>query len=93
MTPILHLCPGCKQPQRASGHCPRCRHRQRSIYSSNAWQIARRHVLERAKLRCERCGTAGLLDTHHVVAINSGGAPFDPDNLELLCRSCHRAVE
>ncbi len=34
---------------------------------------------------------AKTLDVHHRIALRDGGAPYDPDNLEALCRPCHRA--
>ena len=32
---------------------------------------------------------AGRLEAHHVTPLHRGGAPYDLDNLETLCRSCH----
>ena len=26
---------------------------------------------------------------HHITALDDGGAPYDPENLTVLCRSCH----
>ena len=36
-----------------------------------------------------RCGAAGWLETHHVVPLHRGGAPFDLDNVATLCRDHH----
>ncbi|MYK58478.1 MAG: HNH endonuclease, partial [Rhodospirillaceae bacterium] len=53
---------------------------------------ARRKALERARRRCERCGATGRLEAHHRVPLAEGGAPRDPDNLEVLCPACHKAA-
>jgi hypothetical protein len=42
---------------------------------------------------CQRCGGNRSLDVHHRVALKDGGAPYDPTNLEVLCRSCHRDAD
>jgi len=44
----------------------------------------------RAAHTCGRCGSDRNLVAHHIIALKDGGAPYDPDNLEVVCRSCHR---
>lgn len=51
----------------------------------------RRFVLNRDKYRCRKCGKAGMLEADHVKPVHDGGDPFDPANLQALCRSCHFA--
>ena len=34
-------------------------------------------------------GGPGKLEGHHKVGLNNGGSPYDPDNVETLCRDCH----
>ena len=29
---------------------------------------------------------------HHITPLDDGGAPYDPENLTVLCRSCHFAA-
>lgn len=53
------------------------------------WQRVREAALKRAGRRCQKCGGAGRLEVHHIVPLREGGAPFDLDNLEVHCRSCH----
>ena len=53
------------------------------------WERTRRAAFERDGWRCRACGRAGRLEAHHVRPLERGGDPFDPDNLETLCRSCH----
>lgn len=54
------------------------------------WFRIRADVLFRAHWSCERCGQQhGRLEVHHIRPLWKGGAPYDMDNLELLCQNCH----
>ena len=53
------------------------------------WARTRRAVFERDGRRCVQCGRPGRLECDHVVPLHRGGAPFDLDNLQTLCRRCH----
>ena len=66
------------------------RHHRR--LSAPHWAQARKQALESAGWRCSQCGRAGRLEVHHVEALDDGGDPYDPENLEVLCRSCHFAA-
>ena len=51
-------------------------------------------AFERDGFRCVRCvaegrGGAGKLEGHHKVGLDNGGSPYDPANVETLCRDCH----
>ena len=59
-----------------------------SMYQSEHWRILRDRVL-REEPSCRRCG-APSTDVDHVIALADGGS-WDRDNLQGLCRSCHRA--
>ena len=37
---------------------------------------------------CEGCGQAAAVDAHHCTFRSQGGSD-EPDNIVLLCRSCH----
>ena len=54
------------------------------------WSRARKLALDRAGWRCNRCHAAARLQAHHVIELHRGGAPFDLNNLEILCADCHR---
>ena len=54
------------------------------------WSRVRRAVLDRDGWRCRRCGAYGN-ECDHVLPLHRGGAPFDPENLQCLCRGCHLA--
>ena len=55
------------------------------------WQAVRRAVFKRDGYRCRACGRPGRLECDHVIPLDRGGAPYDMDNLQTLCRSCHFA--
>ena len=66
----------------------------RRIYGTEKWKRTRANARRRAGGRCERCGReAKTLDVHHRIPLKDGGAPYDPDNLEVLCRPCHRELD
>ena len=60
-----------------------------SSLNRRRWTRTRRAAFERDGWRCTECGKAGRLEAHHTVALHKGGAPYNLDNLETLCRSCH----
>lgn len=52
------------------------------------WQRLSREAKIRAGYRCEKCGRAGALQTHHRTPLWKGGT-HDRDNLIVLCARCH----
>jgi 5-methylcytosine-specific restriction endonuclease McrA len=64
--------------------------------SSKAWHergapAVRQQVIDRDR-GCRLCGTTEELQVHHIVAAGDGG-PTTPDNLIVVCRKHHQAVE
>ena len=55
------------------------------------WTVTRHVVFERDRWRCRSCGRAGRLECDHVTPLQMGGDPYDPSNLQTLCRTCHIA--
>ena len=57
------------------------------------WEALRLVIFERDGYRCRnrKCGKAGRLECDHIKPLNEGGAPWDPANLQTLCRGCHIA--
>ena len=53
------------------------------------WALTRFIAFERDNFRCVRCSKAGKLEGHHKVGLDNGGSPYDPANVETLCRNCH----
>ncbi len=49
-------------------------------------------MFDRDGYRCQKCGGAGRLECHHVVAVADGGSELNPANLATICRSCHIAL-
>ena len=55
------------------------------------WARVRRLVFLRDGYRCCSCGRAGRLECDHVTPQFQGGDPYELDNLQTLCRTCHIA--
>jgi len=55
------------------------------------WARIRKAVLDRDGWRCVQCGAAGRLECDHVVPLHVDPKqdPYDPANLQALCRGCH----
>ena len=53
------------------------------------WERLRLEILARDGYRCRTCGRAGRLEVDHVTPISKGGDPWNPANLQSLCRGCH----
>lgn len=53
------------------------------------WRKLRAAALERDGRRCRYCGGVGRLEVDHIRPVSRGGAPYDPANLQTLCRRCH----
>ena len=53
------------------------------------WRVVRRLVLKRDGYRCRACHKAGRLEVDHVIPVVQGGAWWDTEGLQSLCRSCH----
>lgn len=101
MTPLLRACHQCGRPHHDTGTtCPNC-HKPKAprrpqaklnqqVYRSAAWRQARAIALERDNHQCQHCGTDTGLVVHHDIEVAPGMDPYDVDNLETLCRPCHR---
>lgn len=63
--------------------------RQRFYRRGSRWQNLARRIRKRDGYRCRKCGRAGRLEVDHIVRVVDGGAIWDPDNLQTLCRRCH----
>ena len=46
-------------------------------------------ALDRDSWRCVLCHKAGRLEVDHIQGLESGGAPYDLENLQSLCVACH----
>ena len=61
----------------------------RGIVGPRRWQRLRRQVFESDGHRCRCCGMAGRLEADHITPLAAGGDPWDPENVQALCRGCH----
>ncbi|MCQ2137873.1 MAG: HNH endonuclease [Bacteroidales bacterium] len=64
-----------------------------AFYTSPAWRALRNKFIQQHPL-CEMCIKEGRMPAaamvvDHIVPINKGGAPLNPENLQALCASCH----
>ena len=62
------------------------------IYGTTRWQKLREYKRHRDPL-CEECMRKNVITpmalVDHIIPISEGGAPFDMENLQSLCVSCH----
>ena len=52
------------------------------------WRKARFLALTREAWTCRRCGRWGNI-VDHIRPLFEDGEPYAPDNLQVLCKSCH----
>ncbi len=62
--------------------------RQHDKLNRRRWERVRRQVLDRDNWRCSKCGSYGN-ECHHITSLEKNGAPYDPNNLTVLCKRCH----
>jgi 5-methylcytosine-specific restriction endonuclease McrA len=60
-------------------------------YKSPEWETVRVFAIHRANHRCQRCGSAGVLQVHHVTYDNLYNEK--PEDLEALCKRCHDSAD
>ena len=61
----------------------------RHIYSTPQWRNTRKAKLGTlCELNHEGC-TRIAEEVHHIVSIGDGGALFELDNLQAVCKHCH----
>jgi len=62
------------------------------FYSRRPWRELREYVLSQNPI-CVMCQSRGLTvlaeEVDHIVPMSKGGEPYDLDNLQPLCKSCH----
>jgi 5-methylcytosine-specific restriction endonuclease McrA len=78
-------------PSRRSPYCSRnCAWRFRGRFF---WDAARSYVLKRDRYTCQGCRRrmyAHDLEVDHILELALGGAPLAYENLQTLCKPCHR---
>ncbi|HJF47575.1 MAG TPA: HNH endonuclease [Limosilactobacillus oris] len=60
------------------------------FYNSTAWKHKRQEVLDRDYGLCQRCGMEATLVDHIIPSKEDWDDRLNGDNLQSLCRSCHR---
>lgn len=78
-------------PDGRSPYCGRvCRWRFQGRYF---WDAARIYVMHRDRYTCQRCHRrlrVAQLEVDHRLEIRRGGPALEYENLQTLCRPCHR---
>lgn len=80
-------------------HKPKRKHQSKNkpFYRSPEWQRMREYIYERDGGCCKECGRfvfGRQAHIHHIVPISENPSlKLDPNNLILLCESCHKKVE
>lgn len=70
-------------------------HRQKTdkFYLSQKWRAVRYEVGERDQWLCQECLKNNIVKEgrhcDHIVPRRMGGADYDLDNLQMLCKKCH----
>ena len=85
MGTLPRRCLGCRALIPRGSYCRRC-----DVRSSHRWQRVRASVRADAS-ECVDCGAVDDLTVDHVQPLSQGGAPYDPANLEVVCRRCNSA--
>ena len=62
---------------------------RRNVAAICGWGSIRGRILDRDGWRCQHCGRAGRLEVDHRTPLADGGHPWEPSNLQALCRGCH----
>lgn len=65
--------------------------RYNRFMKSLVWRLLRREALERADRKCALCESGNQLEVHHTTYVRFGGREL-PEDLRVLCRSCHRTI-
>ena len=60
-------------------------------YKSEEWETKRLFALRRAQHRCDKCGSKGPLQVHHLTYDRIYNER--PEDLEVLCNKCHEKAD
>lgn len=64
--------------------------KSRAVYKTKRWQIIRRAILGRADYQCVVDDCTNLAtEVDHITPMEQGGDPYDPANLQALCKRHH----
>ena len=90
------LTTGCLVPAVRDGRCGEHQLRKswdrasaRNASRPRDWSKRKARVLARDRFTCQQCGAKESLEVDHIVPVARGGS-WEPDNLWVLCRPCHK---
>jgi 5-methylcytosine-specific restriction protein A len=87
---------GCLVPSARDGRC--LDHQTRKSWNRTSarnasrprdWSKRRSRILVRDRFTCQQCGSHKELEVDHIVPVARGGS-WEPDNLWVLCKTCHK---
>ena len=85
----INLEPSAENDQGRQGRVERLRQKQpRLKLDAERYESLKNEVLERDRWRCQDCGSAKMLEVHHVKPRSKLGHDAS-DNLITLCVDCH----
>lgn len=66
-------------------------------YNTRRWFEKRDYIIGRDKDLCQECLRQGIINglckynrhIDHIIPVSEGGAIYDNNNLQLLCKKCH----
>lgn len=62
----------------------------KGVLSWNAFFVS---IIRKSKgICCEKCGSSGYLEIHHIIALKDGGSDL-PENKQYLCLPCHKKTD
>ena len=60
------------------------------FYHSTEWRKLMAEIYKERGRSCQECGeTDPKMYGDHIIELQDGGAPLDPENVRVLCASCH----
>ena len=62
----------------------------RRLYRTHRWALTRNLIKDRDDWCCVQCGSRYRIEVNHVISPIDGGEFYNPENLQTLCRGCHR---
>jgi hypothetical protein len=62
-----------------------------SVNDNPRWLEKRQEILARDGGKCVACGSSDRVQVDHKIPVSLGGAEFENENLQVLCRGCHIA--
>ncbi len=84
-------CPKCSKGKNKNYDRTKRDQSSKKIYNSKKWiKESRPGAIVRDNGRCVKCGSNENLVVDHIKELKDGGSPYDLNNLQTLCKKCHK---